>query len=121
MELNEEQVLMRQAFQLLQAQIKDIHDAVVSSENLVLPLKEWKSGVEVKLVIIEYCVFECSKFNSVIHQQREYLKSALQATRSYADRQEVFNNVFDGDFLGKEVGKARKMRAVIVFGGMYFN
>lgn len=51
-EQNEGQVQMQQVLKVMQAQMKDMHDALISPVVLQLPLREWKMGMEVKLVII---------------------------------------------------------------------
>lgn len=48
-----DQIVMKETMQCMEAQMRDIHDVLVKQPQLVLPLKEWKSGIEVQLVIIE--------------------------------------------------------------------
>lgn len=49
---NEGQEQMRVALGIMQEQLRDLHDALISSVMLQSSLSQWERGMEVQLVII---------------------------------------------------------------------
>lgn len=57
--------------------------------------------------------------NGFLQQKRLHITAALRRSPDVESRKEVFNQIFTGEFLGREVGLARKKKPVKVFEGTY--
>lgn len=84
----------------------------------VLPLTVWTEDMESTLVILNSVFIQIGHFNFYfIHRQRSYIRDAFGRAMN---RDDVFNQIFTGEFLGKSIREARKKKAVLIFCGMYY-